>query len=257
MKILITGSTDGIGLMAAERLIKQGNEVLLHARNKQRADVVLQKLPKALGVVVGDLSGMSQTKSVAEQANGFGVFDSIIHNAAVGYQEKYIKTEDGLPHVFAINSLAPYLLTCLMEKPKRLIYTSSGLHEQGDASLNDIIWEKKKWNGLQAYADTKLQDVLLAFAVARHLPDVFCNVVSPGWVATKMGGRSAPESLEEAPETQIWLASSNEKEVQVSGKYFYHKKLKPYLHNADNVLLQDKFIEMCASVSGIKLFENE
>ena len=66
-------------------------------------------------------------------------FDAVIHNAAVGYREpKRVETVDGLPHVFAVNSLAPYILTCLINKPRRLIYLSSGLHRQGDASISDI-----------------------------------------------------------------------------------------------------------------------
>src|ERR1700761_7778980 len=125
-KIFITGSTDGLGLMAAERLLAMGHEVLLHARNEKKSDLLRKRVPAALGVVVGDLAGMEETKTLAGSVNGYGPFDSIIHNAAVGYQEGYQKTKDGLPHVFAVNSLAPYILTCLLSKPHRLGYNSTG-----------------------------------------------------------------------------------------------------------------------------------
>lgn len=211
--IFITGSTDGLGFMAAKRLIKRGDQVVLHARNQ----------------------------------------DSVIHNAGVGFQEPYQKTEDGFPHVFVINSLAPYILTCLIRRPKRLIYTSSGMHEQGDTSLEDVLWAKSRWNAAQAYSDTKLHDILLAFAVARYWPDVPSNVVSPGWVATKMGGRHAPDDLDKAPETQVWLASSDEPDANASGRFWYHKRQKPYLADADKVDLQDSFIQLCASLTKVEV----
>jgi NAD(P)-dependent dehydrogenase (short-subunit alcohol dehydrogenase family) len=252
-KIFISGSTDGLGFMAAERLIGMGHQVLLHARNEQRAHTVRQKLPKALGVVTGDLASIDETRTLAEQVNGFGEFDSIIHNAAVGYQERYEKTKDGLPHVFQVNSLAPYLLTCLIAKPHRLVYTSSGMNEQADASLEDLLWAKRRWSGPQAYADTKFHDILLAFAVARHWPDVFSNVVTPGWVATKMGGPHAPDDLAQGPETQVWLASADEPAARVSGKFFYHCKPKRYLKAADDAGLQDRFIHFCEELTKVKL----
>ena len=115
-------------------------------------------------------------------------------------------TADGLPSVFAVNSLAPYILTCLITRPARpLIYLSSGLHRQGDESLEDLAWKERPWSGYNAYADSKLHDVILAFAVARKWKDVLSNSVEPGWVATKMCGEGAPDSLEEGPRTQAWL----------------------------------------------------
>lgn len=250
-KIFITRSTDGLGFMAAGRLIEKGHQVLLHARNDSKAQAVRQKLPSALGVVTGDLSGIDETKALAKAVNDYGDFDSIIHNAAVGYQEHYEKTKDGLPHVFQVNSLAPYLLTCLIRKPKRLVYTSSGMNQQADASLDDLLWEKRRWSGPQAYADTKFHDILLAFAMARHWPDVWSNVVTPGWVATKMGGPHAPDDLKQGPETQVWLASADDAATRVSGKFFYHKKPQRYLKAADEPKLQDQFIRFCAELTGI------
>src|ERR1700685_511880 len=144
--VFITGSADGLGKMSAQLLVAQGHSVTLHARSPQRAKEALAAVPGAKGVIAGDLSSIAETKAVAVSANEVGPFDAIIHNAAIGYKErKRIATVDGLPSVFAINSLAPYILTCLIEKPKRLVFLSSGLHRNGDSSLEDLTWEQRTW----------------------------------------------------------------------------------------------------------------
>jgi NAD(P)-dependent dehydrogenase (short-subunit alcohol dehydrogenase family) len=155
-RIFITGSSDGIGQIVARNLIAQGHQVTLHARNTQRAKDAMAAVPGAEGVLIADLSSISQTKKLAADANKIGVFDTVIHNAGIGYRESKRVTEDGIAHVFAINALAPYILTCLMHRPKKLVYLSSGLHSGGDANLKNVTWTSgRKWNGLQAYSDSK------------------------------------------------------------------------------------------------------
>jgi NAD(P)-dependent dehydrogenase (short-subunit alcohol dehydrogenase family) len=251
-KIFITGSADGLGKMAAELLVKDGHEVVLHARDEKRGKEALAGVPGAEAIVTGDLSSIAETREVAEQVNKLGAFDAIIHNAAVGYREgRRIETVDGLPHVFAVNSLAPYILTCLINKPKRLIYTSSGLHKSGDTSLKDLTWQRRTWSGYSAYADSKLHNVILAFAVARKWTDVLSNALEPGWVATKMGGAGAPDSLEEGPRTQVWLAVSYDEQAVDTGKYFYHKKPRSFLPAAADATIQERFLTECKRLSGI------
>ncbi|MDB5151073.1 MAG: family NAD(P)-dependent oxidoreductase [Mucilaginibacter sp.] len=252
-RIFITGSADGLGQMAAQLLIKDGHSVVLHARNTKRSKEALAAVPGAETVITGDLSSIAEIIKVAEQVNKLGSFDAVIHNAAVGYEEtKRIATTDGLPHVFAINSLSPYILTCLINKPKRLVYISSGLHKDGDATLRDLEWNIRSWNGYMAYADSKLHNVILGFYAARKWPDIYSNAMEPGWVATKMGGPGAPDSLADAPKTQVWLAAGNEPEVLVSGKYFYHKKLRSVHPAAADPRVQDRFIAECERLSGVK-----
>jgi NAD(P)-dependent dehydrogenase (short-subunit alcohol dehydrogenase family) len=224
-RILITGSTDGLGLMAAQLLIDGGHAVTLHARNQRRAADARARLPAAEHVVIGDLASIKGMRQVAEQANSFGRYDAVIHNAGVGYREpRRVETVDRLSHVFAINVLAPYLLTALIARPARLVYLSSGMHRGGNPDLGDLQWAKHRWNGAQAYADSKLLDVVLAFAVARRWPGVLSNALEPGWVATKMGGAGAPDDLSLAPVTQAWLAVSDDPAATVTGGYFYHKQ---------------------------------
>jgi len=253
-RVFITGSSDGLGRMAAQLLVEQGHSVVVHARNQQRGQETLAAVPGAETVVTGDLASIRQTHNVAEQVNAAGSFDAIIHNAAIGYQEpRRIATEDGLPHVLAVNTLAPYILTALIRRPKRLMYLSSGLHQSGDASLNELLWEKRRWQGQQAYADTKLHDVLLAFAVARRWKDVFSNALEPGWVATKMGGPRAPDDLDQGHRTQVWLAVSEDPAAKVTGQYFYHMKLRAPNPASRDVERQERLLEACEEFSGVKL----
>src|SRR3984885_485 len=256
-RVFITGSSDGLGQMAARLLIEQGHSVVLHARSEQRGDQALAAVPGAQSVVVGDLASIAQTCSVADQVNRLGSLDAVIHNAGVGYREpRRIATEDGLPHVFAVNTLAPYILTALIEKPKRLVYLSSGLHQSGDISLKDLAWEDRPWRGQQAYSDTKLHDVLLAFAIACHWPDVLSNALEPGWVATKMGGPGAPDDMDAAHRTQVWLAVSQDPAAKVTGKYFFHLRQRtpnPAAHDAGR---QDALLDACRRFSGIEMPAN-
>jgi NAD(P)-dependent dehydrogenase (short-subunit alcohol dehydrogenase family) len=253
-RILITGSSDGLGLLAGRELASQGHQVVLHARNDGRADDARAALPGAAAVVVGDLFSIDGMRQVATQANAVGPFDAVIHNAAVGYRDRRrIVTPDGLSHVFATNVLAPYLLTALVSMPRRLIYLSSGLQRKADPSLDDLQWERRGWDGLQAYADSKLFDAVLAFAVARHRPDVLSNALEPGWVATKMGGPDAPDDLTLGAATQVWLAVSDEPEARVSGRYFYHQRPRETHPAVRNHAIQDQLLARCAELSGTQL----
>ncbi len=232
-------------------LVSQGHEVVLHGRNQDRANLVRSKVPGALAAVIGNLASIAETKSLAAQVNGLGPFDVVIHNAGVYGESHCVRTIDGLPQIFVVNSLAPYILTCLIKRPKRLIYTSSGLHQGGDAELQDIAWSKRRCNGSSAYADSKLQIVILAFAVSRRWPDVLSNAVDPGWSATKMGGAGAPVTVEEGSRTQAWLAASEEKEALVSGRYFSHLKLRSHHKAATDPAIQEKYLSECARISGV------
>jgi NAD(P)-dependent dehydrogenase (short-subunit alcohol dehydrogenase family) len=252
-RIFITGSADGLGQLAAVQLANEGHRVVLHARNESRAKEALAKVPGAEAVFTGDLSDIRAVIDMAEQVNALGPFDAVIHNAGLGYREpRRVATVDGLPDVFAVNTLAPYILTGLIRRPKRLIYLSSGLHRSGDGSLKDLTWEERRWNGFQAYSDTKLHDVMLAFAAARKWPEVFSNALEPGWVPTKMGGQGAPDNLQEGVETQVWLAVGQDKGAQVTGKYFFHRKVAPFLPAANDEEKQELLLHRCAELSGIK-----
>jgi NAD(P)-dependent dehydrogenase (short-subunit alcohol dehydrogenase family) len=251
-RVFITGSADGLGQMAARLMVAEGHRVVLHARNENRAKVALSAVPGAESTVAGDLSSIAECRQIAAKVNALGAFDAVIHNAGVGYREpRRIASVDGLPHVFAVNTLAPYILTALIRKPKRLVYLSSGMHRSGDPSLKDLTWSARSWSGSSAYADSKLHDMILAFAVARKWPDVLSNALEPGWVATKMGGPGAPDDLDAGAVTQVWLATSNDPEAMVSGQYFYHQKRRDPELAARDKKVQERLIAECARISGV------
>lgn len=253
-RVFITGSADGLGLAAATLLLSQGHEVIGHARDAGRAADLRRAAPGITGVAVGDLSGAAATRSIADQVNALGRPDAVIHNAGVGYREnRKVTTADGHAYVLAVNVLAPYLLTALIERPARLVYLSSGMHRGGTPSADDLDWSRRRWNGSQAYSDSKLYDTVLAFALARRWPDVLSNAVDPGWVATKMGGRGAPDDLSLGAVTQAWLAVSDDPAATVSGELFYHQRPREAHPAARSPQFQDELLTALAGLTGVKL----
>ncbi|MEJ2054321.1 MAG: SDR family NAD(P)-dependent oxidoreductase [Calditrichaceae bacterium] len=240
-RIFITGSSDGLGQLAAKSLAEKGHRVVLHGRNEQRGRDARENVPGAEDVLTGDLSDIEETTQLADQVNALGSFDAVIHNAGInrGPGEK----------IFKVNTLAPYILTCLIQKPKRLIYLTSGMHMQGHAELDSF---KGGTSGI-TYSDSKLHDMMLCKTVARRWPEVYANAVNPGWVPTKMGGRGAPDDLQKGYETQVWLAVSDDEEARVTGRYFFHQKTKDCNPEAEDVQLQDQFIALCKEITGIAL----
>lgn len=238
-RIFITGSADGLGQLAAKDLIAQGHQVVLHARNKERARDALKNVPNAEDVLTGDLSNMGETIQLAEKANASGQFDAIIHNAGVYRIQGNI--------IFAVNTLAPYILTSQIERPGRLIYLSSGMHTGGNVRNLDSDFEK----GSTSYSDSKLHVVILTMAVSRKWRNVYCNAVDPGWVPTRMGGTGAPDNLQKGFETQSWLAVSNDTGAKTSGHYFHHKKEVHYLSVANDEAVQEKFLGLCKKLTGV------
>jgi NAD(P)-dependent dehydrogenase (short-subunit alcohol dehydrogenase family) len=251
--VFITGSTDGLGRAAAQSLLDGGHKVVLHARSADRAASIASLASRAAGVVVGDLRSAAETKSIADQVNAIGRMDAIIHNAGVYTQRSRGATQEGHASTFAINTLAPYMLTALIERPGRLVYLSSGLHRGGEGSLPDLDWTKRPWDTAKAYAETKLHVVALAFALARRWPNVMSNAVDPGWVRTRMGGASAPVDLDTGQRTQAWLAVSNEPAALVSGRYWHHMRQEQPASEATDPEFQDQLIAKLAELTGVAL----
>jgi NAD(P)-dependent dehydrogenase (short-subunit alcohol dehydrogenase family) len=254
-RIFITGSSDGLGALAAQRLIKNGHQVVLHARNAQRAKDATATCPGAETVLVGDLSRIQETKRLAEDANKLGTFDAVIHNAGL-YTGGCRKTPEGFPALVVVNTFAPYILTCLMHKPKKLVYLSSGLHSGGDPSLKDAAWQERGeqgWNDGQAYANSKMHNIMFAKIIARRWKDVQATSMDPGWQPTRMGGRSAPGDLQAAVDTYVMLTEEHVK----SGTYFKpgRVKAKPSRFCEDEKA-QDQLLKLCEEYNGVTLPES-
>jgi len=251
--VFITGSTDGLGRAAAHSLLDQGHRVVLHARSADRAAALKDLASRAEGVVVGDLQSGAETRGMADQVNAIGRMDAIIHNAGVYTQRSRGSTPEGHASTLAINVLAPYMLTALIERPARLVYLSSGLHRGGAGSLNDLDWTKRPWDSAKAYAESKLHVVALAFALARRWPRVLSNAVDPGWARTRMGGSGAPVDVETGQKTQAWLAVSNDPAALISGRYWHHLREQEPAGEAMDTGFQDALIDRLRELTGVAL----
>ncbi|HYD40454.1 MAG TPA: SDR family NAD(P)-dependent oxidoreductase [Anaeromyxobacter sp.] len=248
-RVFVTGSADGLGRLAARRLVEAGHEVVLHGRSEARAREARRAVPGAQAALAGDLSSLAETRALADQARAAGPFDAVIHNAGL-YLQPRRETADGVEQVFAVNVLAPYVLTALVPA-RRLVYVSSGMHRGGAPDLGDLAWRRRRWSASQAYSDSKLLLVTLAFAVARRWPGVRSNAIDPGWVPTKMGGPGAPDDLEEGARTQVWLAVSDDAGARVSGRYFFHLRQRAAHRAASDEAVQEELLRVCAERSGV------
>jgi NAD(P)-dependent dehydrogenase (short-subunit alcohol dehydrogenase family) len=241
-RIFITGSAGGLGLNAARALLQHGHEVVLHARDESRFANAGAVRDQARGTVVGDLADPTETEGVAEQAGQFGPFDAVIHNAGV-YSGNQI---------FAVNTVAPYLLTALMARPRRIVYISSGMHRSGSPGLGGIDWANAATRPA-AYSDSKLYVTALAAAVAGRWPDVESNAVDPGWVPTRMGGRSAPDDLELGHVTQVWLATRESPDGHVSGGYWFHQQRRQPHPAVKDAAFQAELLDALERYTGFAL----
>jgi NAD(P)-dependent dehydrogenase (short-subunit alcohol dehydrogenase family) len=249
--IFITGSTDGLGRAAARSLIDDGHHVVLHARSAERASAI-GDLASA-GVVTGDLRSAAETRSIAEQVNTIGRMNAIIHNAGIYRERTRGSTPEAHATMLAVNTLAPYLLTTLIERPDRMIYLSSSEHYAGKGPLRDIDWTKRRWDSARAYGESKLYVTALAFALARRWPEVLSNAVDPGWARTRMGGPSAPVSIDTGQRTQSWLAVSKDPAAMVSGRYWYHLHQQQPASEVMDIAFQDQLIAELGELTGVAL----
>jgi NAD(P)-dependent dehydrogenase (short-subunit alcohol dehydrogenase family) len=240
-RIFITGSADGLGRAAAQTLLDDGHDVIVHARRPERLAAVNDLVGRGASAVVGDLADFDQTQAVAEQVNQLGRVDAVIHNAGI-YSG---------PQILPVNIVAPYLLTALVHRPERLVYLSSGSHYGGRADLAGL--ERSKQSQTGSYSDSKLFVTTLAIAIARIWPGVYSNAVDPGWVPTKMGGPGAPDDLQLGHLTQEWLATSDEPEARSSGGYWFHQRLRTPHPAVRDTNFQDDLLDALARFTGVPL----
>lgn len=235
--ILITGSTDGIGKQTALELAGMGKTVLLHGRDPDKGRTVLEQLRdethnNRLDLFIADLSSQKEIHELAgEVKKKYGRLHVLVNNAGVFLNNRQL-TEDGLEMTFAVNHLAPFLLTHLLldllkkSTPARIITVSSITHQQAWVDL-DNLQGQKSYIGYSAYALSKLGNILFTYELAGRLKEtgVTANCLHPGVVNTKLlhagfgfGGRS----LRKGAQTPVYLASSLDVD-QVTGKYFVNK----------------------------------
>ncbi|MER5714110.1 SDR family NAD(P)-dependent oxidoreductase [Streptomyces sp. NPDC002132] len=239
-RILVTGSADGLGRAAADALLSEGHEVVVHARNEGRAADLAALADRGAHLVVGDFADRDAVRDVAAELADAEPLDAVVHNAGVWSG----------PAVMPVNIVASYLLTALLPGPRRLVYLSSGSHYGGRPSLTGVDW---RGGSAGSYADSKLFVTTLAAAVARLRPGVLSNAVDPGWVPTKMGGPGAPDDLELGHRTQVWLAAADEPEALTSGGYWYHRERQEPHRAVHDEAFQDRLLHALAEETGTEL----
>ena len=253
-KVLITGSSAGIGQAAAVALVEQGHEVVLHARNEQRAEQALAGVRGAAGVVVADLASFQETRGMVTEAEKFGRYDTVVLNAGLGLKHATERelTVDGNELMFQVNTLSAYLVTALLPAPRRLVFVSSAVAVNGVLDLDDPSYAHRPFDGWQAYQDTKLQLILLALGVGRRWPRVRSLAFDPGWVSTQMtvrNGDSAPLTAEHAGDRLARLATT---EDLPPDSYATERAWRPGKDEKDPAK-QDGLLALCARLTGVSL----
>ncbi|KAI1367620.1 short chain dehydrogenase [Xylaria arbuscula] len=261
-RIFITGSSDGLGLRAAKQLVSKGHTVYLHARNPQRASDARNACPGAADVLLGDLTSIEETKALAASLLKLEPMDCIFHNAGL-YLGPYRAQAEGYPAVFAVNVIAPYLLTCLAPLPRRLVYASSDSHWGGSAGLEDFGWQERHKAGRfsqgSLYADTKLYNTMFGFAFARRFASkgVVAHSVDPGWVPTKMGGAGAPGNINESERLYVMLAEGTGEAEGKNACFWENGKKGPaqVKQDAYDEKAQDALLKKLEGITGVKVPE--
>ncbi|OWU68319.1 SDR family NAD(P)-dependent oxidoreductase [Phaeobacter sp. 22II1-1F12B] len=243
-RIFVTGSTTGVGKNAAAALLGDGHEVILHARNAERAES-LGTLAHKAQVLTGDLGDLAEVRQLADALNAIGPMDAIIHNAGI-IDDQRAETPDGLLRVLMVNALAPYVLSLLADRPARLIFTGSSMHRGHDGALDDMEWTRRRWSASSAYGESKLLVTALSAGLARRL-DAVCYTVDPGWVPTRMGGASASDPLEQAHVTQCWLATGADEEAG----YWHHMRRQRPDPKVEDHEFQDAVLDRFAQMTGV------
>lgn len=239
--ILVTGASTGLGLSTARALDEEGHAVVLHARRAARVEdqALLRRMH---AVVTGDLADMSRTVEMAEEVNGLGRLDAVIHNAGVMQG----------PDVMATNVVAPFVLSAILRAPRRSIFLSSSMHHSGSARLDTVDFAAA--DGPQSYSDSKLFVTTLAMALARLVPEALAHAVDPGWVPTRMGGPGAPDDLAKGHQTQAWLATADEAEIspRTAGYWHHRRPREPHPLTRDESF-QDDLLRRLGIATGLTL----
>ncbi len=240
-RILVTGSTDGLGRATADTLLREGHDVIVHARSAPRAAAIVDLTARGADLIVADFANRDEVHAAARQLQNGAPVDGIVHNAGV---------LSG-PAVVPVNVVAPFLLTALLQTPSRHVYVSSSMHRGGTARLDGVDWEGR--SSSSSYSDSKLLVTAFAAAVANRWPDVQANAVDPGWVPTKMGGAGASDELELGHRTQERLIA--DPDASVSGGYWFHDRQQDPHPAVRDPKFQDELLSALEAATGVALGE--
>jgi retinol dehydrogenase 14 len=245
--VLITGGTGGIGRAAAIALATMGARVGITGRDQSRAEKAAAVIARdsgnpAIDVFVADMSSQAEVRRLAAEVLArYPRLDVLLNNVGGFWAHRHV-TADGLEHTFALNHLAPFLLTSLLlerlraSAPARVVTVSSGAQSMGRIDFDDLMGERK-YSGQQAYNQSKLANVMFTYELARRLEGtgVTATVLHPGLTSTAFSAedpalgplvallRPFMKSPARGAETSVYLASSPAVEG-VTGQYFADRK---------------------------------
>lgn len=251
MKVVVTGCSTGLGLLTARTLLDGGHTVIPHVRNAAGADALRSVLPGASPALTADLTRQDEVVRLAAEIGDEGNVDAIIHNAGLGDRLPARTVTDGRADLFAVNVVAPYIVTALNPGTPRWVFISSALHRDATIRLDDPSWEMRDWMPREAYAESKLLLTVLAQATARLRPSTSSNSVEPGWVPTRMGGPQAPDDLAEGAASQAWLATAPTDPGR-SGGHYYHRALAALSPYAVDTRVQDEVLMYLRASTGVE-----
>lgn len=232
--VLVTGATSGIGRATAFELARRGLRVIVHGRDAARLDETVEHIGRETGVTperaLADFSSLAEVRSLAEDVTErFGALDVLINNAGLLLHRRRL-TPDGLETTFAVNTLAPFLLTRLLlpaldaAAPSRIVNVSSAAHRAISRVDFDDLQSERHYGGYRAYALSKLGNILVTYGQAERLDAgrTTCNCLHPGTISTKLlhaglGFGGAP--VEKGARVPVHLATSEDVEG-VTGRYF-------------------------------------
>lgn len=244
----ITGATDGIGRATAQVLLADGHRVLIHARSRERGEPVVKALGGDVALVVGDLARLDDVRRLADQVRENGPVDAWVHNAGVWVRGSTPRTSaDGYETTFAVNVLAPHLLTHLLsaELHGRLLWLGSGV---AGSVLPQPATLGQATDPRRAYAESKACDVALAMAWDRRLPDVASAAVDPGWVKTKLASSGAPGDVSSSAETLAFCCTAAD---LASAPYWKNRAPTPVPKRLRDPALQDAIVAACDRLVGV------
>ncbi|GIV38523.1 MAG: retinol dehydrogenase [Thermonema sp.] len=275
--ILLTGATSGIGKAAAKKLLQEGHFLILPYRNEEKATALKKELeaiaPERFDLQFCDLASFESIRAFAAYVkNTYPHIDVLINNAGV-WNQRFRESKDGIELTFAVNHLAPFLLTNLLldllrkAERARVVNVSSDLH-QGSIDFDDIEFRKKEYNGIAAYRQSKLANILFTKELARRLQDegITANALMPGFIATnifqdlnffaRLMIKIMAKSPEKGAETIVYLALSPEVEG-ITGKYFKDKKEAISSRQSQNIELAKRLWAVSEQMTGLHVSVSE
>ncbi len=270
---VVTGATAGIGRVSARRLAEMGATVVVVSRNPSKCEDVAAAIRHQTGnasvaAMPADLSSLQQVRALAQRfLDTYPRLDVLLNNAGAIFTSRQVSV-DGIELTWALNHLSYFLLTHLLmdalaaAPAARVINVSSDAHLMSTIHFADVQFERRRYSGFGAYSQSKLANIMHAYALARRLEGtpITVNALHPGAVATDFGKNNSGAwgklfrlfgrftiSPEEGAQTSVYLASSPEV-ARITGRYFYRCKPKPSSQASHDVQAQEKLWDLSAEM---------